>query len=182
MAITRAQKETTLKQLTEDLRSARGVVFTQYKGLSVAAVTRLRKLLRAQNVKFQVIKLTLLKKALAALNISGEPGTSFAVPGKPKFGGPIAVAVSQEEEAAPARLLKSLMKDNPQLVFDGGILNSQIVGSDVILKLASLPSKQQLLSQLLSVLQGPSRGLVTVLSGNMRGLVNALKAIKDKKF
>ncbi|MBI4049432.1 MAG: 50S ribosomal protein L10 [Candidatus Doudnabacteria bacterium] len=181
MAITRKEKEATLSQLTEDLKNARGVVFTEYKGLSVAAVNKMRRELKKENVKYQVVKLTLLKKVLQALGIAGQlesakPGTSLAVPGKP-----LAVAISQTDEAAPARLLKILSKDFPMLVLDGGILNNEMIGKDVVSKLASLPSKQQLLGQLVSVIAGPARGLVTVLSGNVRDLLNILKAIKDKK-
>lgn len=171
MAISRKEKEVSLKQLESDLAEAKGVVFTEYRGLTVAEMTKMRKKLRAEKVKYQVVKVTLLKKALEKLGITGEL----------KFNGPMAVAISQEEETTPARILKAAIKDFPKLAFAGGIFNKTIVGLDVVGRLASLPSKQQLLGQLLSVLQGPPRGLVTVLSGNLRGLVNVLNAIKDKK-
>ncbi|MEJ0021970.1 MAG: 50S ribosomal protein L10 [Candidatus Doudnabacteria bacterium] len=172
MAVTRKEKEASLASLTEDLKSARGVVFTEYRGMTVKQMDNVRKNLRKENVKYQVVKITLLKKALAALGINAD-GLKYA--------GPLAVAVSDEEETAPARILKSLIRENPQLVLDGGIFNHELVGSDVVAKLASLPSKQQLLGQLVSVLSGPARGLVTVLSGNTRNLLNVLNAIKDKK-
>jgi large subunit ribosomal protein L10 len=123
-------------------------------------------------VKYQVVKVTLLKKALGALGISLD---------NLKYSGPLALAVSNDEETAPARILKSMVKDNPQLVLDGGIFNHELVGSEVVMRLASLPSKQQLLGQLVSVLSGPVRGLVTVLSGNTRDLLNVLNAIKEKR-
>lgn len=181
MAITRAQKEATLKQLTEDLKKAKGVVFTEYKGLTVAQVNKMRRALGKEKVKYQVVKLTLLRKALSALGItekleSAKPGTSLSVPGKP-----LAIAISETEEAAPARILKAMSKDFPMLVLDGGIMNNTIIGREMVQKLATLPSKQQLLGQLLSVLSGPARGLVTVLSGNMKNLLNVLKAIEKAK-
>jgi large subunit ribosomal protein L10 len=172
MATTRKEKEASLASITEDLKSARGVVFAEYRGMTVKQMDNVRNNLRKENVKYQVVKVTLLKKALAALGIS---------PDSLKYNGPIALAVSNEEETAPARILKGLAKLNPQLILDGGIFNHELVGSDVVARLASLPSKSQLLVQLLSVLQGPSRGLVTVLSGNTRDLLNVLNAIKDKK-
>lgn len=172
MAITRKEKEESLASLTEDLKSAKGVVFTQYRGMTVKQLSNVRKNLRQENVKYQVVKVTLLKKALNALGISSD---------NLKYSGPVALAVSQEEESTPARLLKGMTKDNPMLVLDGGIFNHELVGSDVVIRLASLPTKPQLLAQLLSVLQGPARGLVTVLSGNTRNLLNVLNAIKDKK-
>lgn len=172
MAITRKEKEESLASLTEDLKNARGVVFTEYRGMTVKQLSNVRKNLRKENVKYQVVKITLLKKALNALGISID---------NLKHNGPLALAVSQEEETAPARLLKGMTRDNPMLVLDGGIFNHELVGSDMVIRLASLPTKPQLLAQLLSVLQGPARGLVTVLSGNTRNLLNVLNAIKGKK-
>ena len=172
MAVSKQEKESTLASLTEDLKTARGVVFTEYRGLTVKQLEQVRKNLRQENVKYQVVKISLLKKALAALGISAD-GL--------QYNGPLAVAVSQDEETAPARILKALTKENPMLILDGGIFNNAIVGADIVSKLASLPTKQQLLGQLLSVLQGPARGLVTVLSGNTRNLLNVLNAIREKK-
>jgi len=98
-----------------------------------------------------------------------------------KYSGPVAVAISSEEETAPASILKGMTKDQPKLVIDGGVFNNALVDSGVIAQLASLPGKDQLRAQLVGVLAGPMRGLVTVLSGNTRNLLNVLNAIKDKK-
>ena len=171
MAVTRKEKEEVLAKLTEDLKGAKGVVFTEYRGLTVKQVDKIRKLLHKEKIKYQVVKVTLLKKALGILNIDFS---------SLKYNGPIALAVSQDEETAPARILKGLIKENPQLIFDGGILEKELIGRDVVDRLALLPSKPQLLGQLLSVIFGPSRGLVTVLSGNIRSLINVLNA-KIKK-
>jgi large subunit ribosomal protein L10 len=172
MAVSRKEKEASLTSLTEDLKTAKGVVFTEYRGMTVKQLDAIRKKLRKENVKYQVVKVTLLRKALAALGINSD---------NLKYSGPVALAVSTEEETAPARILKSLTKENPLLILDGGIFNNELVGLDIVTKLATLPTKEQLLGQLLSVLQGPARGLVTVLSGNTRNLLNVLNAIKEKK-
>jgi large subunit ribosomal protein L10 len=172
MAVTRQEKEATLSSITEELKNARGVVFAEYRGMTVKEIDALRKMLRKENVTYKVIKITLLKKALEALGIKTE---------NLKYNGPVAVAISNDEETAPARILKNASKDQPKLVIDGGVFNNEIVGTDIIIKLATLPTKEQLLGQLLSVLNGPARGLVTVLSGNTRNLLNVLNAIKDKK-
>jgi len=172
MAITRKEKEATLQQLTDDLKKAKGVVFTQYRGLTVKQMDNLRKTLRKENVQYKVVKVTLLKKALEKLGLA-----SSAL----KYSGPLAVATSSEEETVPARLIKNAGKDFPNLIIDGGIFNNELVGVETVARLASLPSKQQLLGQLVSVLSGPARGLVTVLSGNTRNLLNVLNAIKEKK-
>jgi large subunit ribosomal protein L10 len=161
MAVTRKEKEESLADITELLKNARGVVFSEYRGMTVKQLTQVRKSLNKENVKYQVVKVTLLRKALNVLGIKSDDL---------KYAGPMAVAVSEDEETTPARILKGMMKENPQIIFDGGIFNSELIGADMVNKLASIPSKQQLLGQ-----------LVYVLSGNVRSLLYALNAIKDKK-
>lgn len=161
MATSRKDKEESLASITELLKDARGVVFSEYRGMTVKQLDNVRKALRKENVKYKVVKVTLLKKALTALGINSD---------SLKYNGPVAVAISENEETTPARILKSLIKDNPQIVFDGGVFNSELVGADVVTKLASIGSKKELLGQ-----------LVWVLTGNVRGVMYALNAIKDKK-
>ena len=161
MATSRKEKEASLASLTEDLKAARAVVFSEYRGMTVKQLDQVRKNLRKENVKYQVVKVTLLKKALAAIGINSD-GL--------KYSGPLAVALSNEEETAPARILKGMVKENPQIIFDGGIFNNEFVGVDFVNKLASVPTKQQLLGQ-----------LVYVLTGNVRSLLYALNAIKEKR-
>jgi len=161
MAISRKEKEATLSQITEDLKTASGVVFAEYRGMTVKQIDNMRKALRKENVKYKVVKITLLKKALATLGINTQ---------ELKYSGPLGVAMSFDEATAPARILKSLTKDNPQIIFDGGVFNNEFIGVDMVNKLASIPGKQQLLTN-----------LVFVLSGNVRSLLYAFNAIKDKK-
>ncbi len=172
MATTRQEKEEQLKQLVADLTDARGVVFAQYRGLTVKAIDNIRKNLRKENIKYQVVKVTLLKKAFEQLGINSEEFT---------YTGPIAVAISNDDETTPARIIKALGKENPNLTLDGGVIEKKVIGKQMVLQLADLPGKQQLLGQLVSVIAGPARGLVTVLSGNMRQLVYALNAIAEAK-
>lgn len=172
MATSRKEKEEILQSLTDDLKSARGVVFANYRGLTVKDIDKVRKNLRGEKVKYQVVKVTLLKKALESLGIKTD-GLQYS--------GPVAVAISQDEETVPARAIKNMGKDFQNLKIDGGLFNNEVVGIDVITRLASLPSKQELYGQLVSVLVGPQRGLVTVLSGNLKKLVYALNAIAESK-
>jgi len=161
MAVSRKEKEASLASITEKLKDAKGVVFSEYRGLTVKQLDNVRKNLRKENVSYEVVKVTLLKKALAALGIGTE---------NLKYSGPIAVAVSVDEETAPARILKGMIKENPQIILDGGIFNKELIDAAMVNKLASVPSKQQSLTQ-----------LVYVLSGNVRSLLYALNAIKEKK-
>ncbi|HTL39590.1 MAG TPA: 50S ribosomal protein L10 [Methylomirabilota bacterium] len=161
MAVSKKEKEASLQNITDALKDAKGIVFSEYRGMTVKQLDQVRKNLRKENISYKVVKVTLLKKALAALGIKSDDL---------KYSGPLAVAISKDEETAPARILKGMVKENPQIVFDGGIFNNELVGVDMVNKLASIPSKQQLLTQ-----------FVYVLSGNVRGLMYALNAIKDKK-
>lgn len=172
MAITRKEKEDILSKLEKDLDNAKGLVFTEYRGVKVKDMTKIRRALRKENVSMVVAKVTLIKKALRKL---GLDISKFA------YNGPIAVAISKDDESVAARLIKKLSKENPSLVVDGGVVNNEIVTAQEIAILADLPTQDQLLGQLLSVLSGPARGLVTVLSGNNRKLVTVLKAIGEKK-
>ena len=172
MATTRQDKEAQLSQLVDELTQAKGVVFAQYRGLTVKEIDKIRKNLKKENVKYTVVKVTLLKMAFEKLGIKSD---EF------KYTGPIAIAISQDDETTPARIIKAMGKDHPNLKLDGGVLNQEVIGSQMVFRLADLPSKEQLLSQLLSVIAGPARGLVTVLSGNMRQLVYALNAIGEAK-
>jgi large subunit ribosomal protein L10 len=150
-----------LASITELLKNARAVVFSEYRGMTVKQLDNVRKNLSKESIKYQVVKISLLRKALTAMGINTDAL---------KYSGPMAVAISEGEETAPARILKGMMKENPQIIFDGGIFNNEFIGVEMVNKLASIPSKIQLLGQ-----------LVYVLSGNVRSLAYALNAIKDKK-
>lgn len=172
MATTRQEKAEQLDQMVDQLTNAKGVVFAQFRGLTVKEIDKIRKNLKKENVKYTVVKVSLLKKAFEKLGIKSD---NF------NYTGPIAVVVSQDDETTPARIIKTMGKDHPNLKLDGGVLNQEVIGSKMAIALADLPSKQQLLGQLVSVIAGPARGLVTVLSGNARQLVYALNAIAEAK-
>jgi large subunit ribosomal protein L10 len=172
MATSRKEKEAQLKDLVSLLSEAKGVVFAQYRGITVKQIDTIRKNLRKENVSYTVAKVTLLKKAFAELGIDAA---DF------QYDGPVAVAISKDDETTPARLLKSMNKEYQLLTMASGMLDKKVIGKQMVTTLAELPSKQQLLGQLVSVIAGPARGLVTVLSGNMRQLVYALNAIAEAK-
>src|SRR3989344_3147903 len=168
MAKTRAQKEDIVKKLTTGFKNAKSLVVSEIKGLSVAELTELRRKLRAESVGHTVAKITLLKKALYAVGLPVE---------ELKISTQVAVSYS-EDETAPARILNSFSKAHDKIQILYGYLEKNSLDKAQVLSLASLPTKPQLIAQLLSVLNGPARGLVTVLSGNLRGLVRVLSQVK----
>ena len=113
-------------------------------------MNELRKQLREAGVEFQVIKNTMTRRAAAAAGIEGLD---------PMLVGPTAIAFSKEDVVAPAKILSKFAKEHEQLEIKGGLVEGKVVGLDEIQALADLPSREGLLSMLLSVLQAPSATL-----------------------
>ena len=173
MAKTRAQKELTLSQLTDVLKDAKSVVFADFRGLSVADATAFRRLAKKDNVGVMVAKKTLMRLAF------DKAGYTDINPSK--LDGAVVMIVGNDDEVAPARLAAEFGKDHEALKISGGVLERKMVDAASIKALAKLPTKQQLIGQLVSVINGPLSGFVNVMAGNLRGLVNVMNAIKDSK-
>ncbi|OGE86041.1 MAG: 50S ribosomal protein L10 [Candidatus Doudnabacteria bacterium RIFCSPHIGHO2_02_FULL_46_11] len=170
MAKTRVQKEQTVSELTDILKNSKGVVFADYRGLSVKEISELRKRARAEGTKVLVAKLTLVRKALkdAGLDINLDMEV------------PTAMAYSMDDEVTPAKILAKFAADTKKLELLAGIFEGKLLGSVEIKALSKLPGKQELRGQVVSVIAGPMRGLVLVMSGVQRSLLYALKAIVEK--
>ncbi len=147
-----------IKQLIGDAKS---VVLVDYRGITVAQDTALRKTMRENNVVYKVLKNSLFKKALEELNIEG---LSEALNGTTAF------AFGLEDETVAPRIIKNAMKDYTNLQIKAGLLGNKELSEADVKNLASIPSKEQLVAQLLYVLNAP-----------VSGLARALKAIADKQ-
>ncbi len=170
MAKSRSQKESSLKQLTEQLDN-KGVVFFNYGSLNMQQFQDLRGRMRAESGKLTVAKRNLLLLALKNKNIEVDATTVT---------GPVAVAVGTDE-VAPARIVAKFKKDNEQVELYGGLLENAFIDKAQVEQMATLPSRQELLAKVVGSMNAPLSGMVNVLAGNLRGLVNVLNAIKDKK-
>lgn len=159
-------------ELHEHFSKSAVVIVTDYKGLDVAAVTDLRRKLREADVQYKVVKNTLLARA-------SEGTDAEAI--KDKFKGPNAVAFSYTDPVAPAKILCDFAKDNDKLDICVGVLNGKVLDADAIKALSKLPSREQLLGQLLATMNAVPTSLVTALSDAPRRMVNVLNAIKDQK-
>ena len=164
------------QQITEDLhdRFARSaiIVLTDYKGLDVTSINDLRRKLRESNIEYQVVKNTLLVRA--------AEDTEVALI-KDHFKGPSAVAISYDDPVAPAKVLTQFAKDNNKLEIKVGVLNGKVLDLQAIKALATLPSKEVMLAQLLSTINAVPTSFVRVLAEVPRSLLNVLTAIKDQK-
>ena len=161
-----------LAQLTEKLDKAKAVYFTDFLGLDVSSITELRSEFFKASIEFKVAKNTLLK--LAAKNINLEGLDDFLV-------GSTAIAISYDEPTAPAKVLKKFTKDHEKpdvkaILFDGEVLD----GSEY-LKFATLPTKDELLTKLVLMLNSPITILSRTLSGSMTNFVNGLNNLKNTK-
>ena len=154
-------KQEVVEAVTAKLRESATTVVADYRGLNVAQVTELRKQLREAGVELQVLKNTLLRRATAAAELSELDEV---------LTGPTAIAFSVDDAVAPAKILNDFAKKNDALKLKGGVVEGRVVGAEEIKALAELPSREGLLSMLLSVLQAP-----------VRNFALAVKAVAEKE-
>jgi large subunit ribosomal protein L10 len=171
--LTRNQKHELVKELTEKIKAAKSVVFVDFKGLKVKDATILKRSLRAAGVEYVVVRKTLID---IALKNAGIEGANIA-----KVEGQVALSLSNLDEVAAAKIIDTFAKTNENVKMLGGVLGTQLMNADEVKALAKVPSKEQLLGQLVGTLNAPISGFVNVLAGNLRGLVQVLNAISEVK-
>ncbi|WP_102693534.1 50S ribosomal protein L10 [Rummeliibacillus pycnus] len=146
-------KQAVVQEIADKFKSAASVVVVDYRGLTVAQVTDLRKQLREAGVEFKVYKNTLVRRATAE---AGHEELNEVLTG------PNAIAFSNEDVVAPARIINKFAKENEQLEIKAGLIEGAYASVEEVKALAELPSREGLLSMLLSVLQAPMRNLALV--------------------
>ena len=154
-------KQESVDVVTAKLRESATTVVVDYRGLNVSQATELRKQLREACVEFQVLKNTLLRRATAAAELTELDSV---------LTGPTAIAFSGEDAVAPAKILNDFAKKNDALKLKGAVVEGRVIGVEEVKALAELPSREGLLSMLLSVLQAP-----------MRNFALAVKAVAEKE-
>lgn len=166
------EKKQQVADLSEKLKAAHTGVVVNYKGITVADDTKLRKELRESGSNYKVVKNTLLRLALKEAGIDGLD---------PVLEGTTAIAVNTEDYVAPAKILNTYAEKNKNFSIKAGFIDGKAATEAEIKTLATLPSKEVLVAQVLRGLNGPISGFVTVLNGTMKGLVVALNAIAEKQ-
>lgn len=166
LPLTREQKEERLRAYAESLEQAGGLIFTDYRGLSVKDLEGLRRQLREANASYEVIKNTLFRLAL-------ERGGKRAP--QDLLQGPVAVAFAKDPVAA-AKVLTKFARDSKVLQIRGALLGDRLVDAAGVETLSQLPGREELLAQVVGALQAPISGLVNVLAGPLRGLLYVLNA------
>ncbi|WP_436664103.1 50S ribosomal protein L10 [Alicyclobacillus acidoterrestris] len=157
----RPEKEQLVNEIAERIERSKSVVLADYRGLNVAEDTELRSKLREAGVEYQVLKNTMTSRAAAKLNYADLDQY---------LAGPTAVAFGYDDAVTAAKVLYDFSRDHKALELKGGIVEGRIVSAEEVASIAKLPSREGLLSMLLSVLQAP-----------MRNLAYSLQQVADQK-
>ncbi len=168
----RTEKAVVIDTMTSKLANARGVYLTDFTGMNVATMSELRRRMRRNHIHYEVVKNTLAKRAITG---SGFEALSS------QLEGPTAIAITETDELAPARILGEFVKEFNFPKVKLAIVEGRVFREEEVKALASLPSREILMAQLLGTLQGPMRNLVGVLSAPMRNLASALDQIRQQK-
>lgn len=173
MAISRSEKETAVRQLSDELSRIKLAVLTDYRGLTVAEVEELRQNLRAEGITYRVTKNTLLRIAAKSNSALGKIDPDI-------FTGPMALALGFDDEVAPARVIFQYAKTHEALEIVGAITaDGELLDAAQVKALASLPTREQLLATVVGTIAAPLSGFVGIMGANVRSIVNVLNAIKE---
>lgn len=153
---------------------ANAAFIAEYRGLTVASLTELRKSLKKVNAEFRVVKNRVAKKA-----VLGKAESAKAIADSLK--GPVGIAFIYGDAAAGAKALTEFEKTNEQFKITAGVMDAKKLSANEVKAIASLPSKEVLLSQIVGLLVSPHRGILGVLNGVPRNLVQVINQIKEKK-
>lgn len=154
-------KQQVVTEIAEKLRASKSTIVVDYRGLTVSEATELRKNLREAGVEFKVYKNSLTRRVAESAEMAEL--NEFLT-------GPNAIAFSNEDVVAPAKVLNDFAKNHEALEIKAGVIEGKLVTLDEVKAIATLPSREGLLSMLLSVLQAP-----------IRNLALATKAVADQK-
>lgn len=168
----RNQKRQIVEQLKEELGNVNNVFLCNFNGLTVEKDTQLRKQMRESGASYSVVKNTLLKLAFADSDFSKVDE---------HLSGNTALAHSAENMVGLAKLIRDFAKENEAFDFKAGVIEGQVIDLSGLEALAEMPSKEELVSKLMYMLNFPVQGLVTSMSGLTRNLVVALDQIRQQK-
>ena len=168
----RQEKELEVKKLSERFGNAKAMIFAGYRGLKVSEFGEVRSKLRAEDVKIQVVKNRLAKRALTEKGM--EDLCDF-------IDGPTTISSSEQDPVAPAKILMKFAKEFDPLEVRGGVLDGKLLSLQDIETLAKLPSRDELLAKMLGSVSAPAQNMAGVLAALPRQLVTVIDGIRKTK-
>ena len=165
------EKEQNIANLQGQIDRYKGAVLASFRGLNVEQMSQIRQRLREDKISFHVVKNTLMKRA--------SKGTDFEKV-HPYFEGPTAVAISRGNPISLVKIFLDFAKTQPTLEIKVGLVEGQVVSPAEMKGLASLPSREVLMAQLLGVIQGPARQLAGGLLSSLQEFLSVLQARVDQ--
>lgn len=166
------KKAAVIDEVKDKVEGASAAVVTEYRGMTVAEISNLRRSLRQSGADFKVFKNTLVKRAIAGTPV--EPMSEF-------LEGPTAIAFVSEDISAVAKKLRDFSKETPSLVVKGGVLDGRALTVKDLLALADLPSREVLLSQLAGLIAQPMRQMASLMKAVPQNLAYGLSALIDNQ-
>ena len=166
------KKAQIIAELKDKFENSSSAVLIDYRGITVAEATVMREECRKTGVVYKIYKNTLTERAVKEL------GYTDLIP---YLKGPTAIAFGVDDPVAPAKVLTQFAKDNEKLEIKAGVMGGKLMDMDAITALSKLPSREELLAQVLSAMNAVPTGFVRALADVPRRMVNVLNAIKDQK-
>ena len=174
MAVTRAKKIEQVEKLGKDLQNVSTVIVTTYSKLTVAQDYELRKVLRSSGAKYTVVKNTLAERAAKGTKIENA---------LKDLSGVTSIAYTEGDPVALAKALAKYAKDNQEFTFKAGMVEGRVISIKEINALATMPSKEEIYSKLLFLMNAPAQRLVTVMNAIGRDLAVVInQGVEKEKF
>ena len=171
MGLSLKQKQDLVAEVSEQVAKAQTIVIAEYRNLAVSNMTELRRKARGAGVYLRVVKNTLARRAVADTPFSGLAE---------QMTGPLAYGISADPVAA-AKVLSDYAKTNDKLVIRGGAMANQVMSAKDVTRLASMPSREQLLAQLMGTMRAPVAKFVQTLNEVPGKFVRTLAAVHDQR-
>ena len=174
MAVSKAKKAEQVEKLSADLKNVSNAVVATYSKLTVSQDYELRKALRGAGAKYKVVKNTLAERAAKGTKIEDA---------LKNLAGVTSIAYTTGDPVAMAKALTKYAKDTPEFTFKVGVVEGRVISIKEIEALATMPSKEEIYSKLLYLLNAPAQRLVTAMNAVGRNLAVVIdQGVKEKKF
>lgn len=169
----KSEKEQLVSEIQEQVSKAQGMFFTDFAGINVEEITKLRAEFRKSGIEYRVVKNTLAKKALQ--NVTGYDKVYD------KLVGPTGIAFAYTDAAAPAKIIQKFKEKNDKFSVKVCVIEKQVYDGSRLKELAALPSRPEIVASILGSINAPVSGIVGVLNAVVRDVVGVLDAIEKKK-